>query len=227
MMVTKIILKKLHPALKYAYRWYASTSRTFKYGDIRIKILPGVFHPGLFFSTRTFLEFLQSIDLKSRTVLELGSGTGLIAIYCNKRGAHVTASDISSVAVHNTVENCRSNSASVHVIQSDLFATLTPNSFDIILINPPYYPKKVIEDTDHAWFCGENFQYFIKLFQQLHLADYRGTLYMVLSDDCDDATISKIGNDAGFRFTKVFQKKSFPEENYIFKIDRSGLVHNH
>jgi release factor glutamine methyltransferase len=220
MKAMKILLKKLHPLLKYAYRWYSSATHTFKYGAIKIKILPGVFHPGLFFSTRTFLEFLQSAELKDRTILELGSGTGLMSVYCSKRGAHVTASDINPIAVTNTRQNCLSNSAKVHVVQSDLFMSLNPEEFEMILVNPPYYPKKVTEDVEHAWFCGEDFQYFRKLFQQLHLTNYAGTVYMVLSDDCDQTMIQKIGNESMFTFSKVFERRTFGEVNSIFKISR-------
>jgi release factor glutamine methyltransferase len=220
MTAMKILLKKLHPLLKYAYRWYSSATHTFNYGAIKIKILPGVFHPGLFFSTRTFLEFLQSVELKDRTILELGCGTGLISVYCSKREAHVTASDINPVAVLNTRQNCISNSAIVHVVQSDLFTSLNPHAFEMILVNPPYYPKKVNEDVEHAWFCGEDFQYFRKLFQQLYHANYEGAVYMVLSDDCDQTMIEKIGNDSMFSFSKVFERKTFGEVNSVFKISR-------
>ena len=97
---------------------YLSRERSYRYRDIRMTIRPGVFHPGFFFSTRLLLDFLAQHDLGGKTLLELGAGSGLIAIHSARRGARVTASDINPAAVQSIRENAAANSAELTVVDS-------------------------------------------------------------------------------------------------------------
>ncbi|MEZ4765877.1 MAG: hypothetical protein R3C26_22645 [Calditrichia bacterium] len=36
---------------------YTASERGYRYGDIRIRVKPGVFHPGFFFSTKVLLKY--------------------------------------------------------------------------------------------------------------------------------------------------------------------------
>src|SRR4051812_14048019 len=67
----------------------------------KIKVLKGVFHPKLYFSTQYFYEFLKSQPIRT-SVLELGCGTGVLSMLALRKGAKVTAIDIDSKAVKNT-----------------------------------------------------------------------------------------------------------------------------
>lgn len=218
MAVVKKILNVLHPFLRGLYAWYGKETRSFRYKGISIQIFPGVFHPGLFFSTKIFIKFLEQLDLHNKKVLELGCGTGLISIYCHRRGARVTASDVSQAAVANTVENSEMNQADIRIVHSDLFANISPNDFDIILINPPYYPKEFKSDSDRAWFCGKHFEYFENMFAQLMANDFKGIVYMILSEDCDHQSIETIGKKNGLNFTERFTDTMMGEKNFIFEI---------
>ncbi len=212
-------LKFFHPILKRLARIYLSRPRNYTYQGITIKVLPGVFHPGLFFSTKVFIEYLATINLTNKKVLELGAGSGLISIFCSKQGAQVTASDINTVALEGIQENASLNAANVRVIFSDLFDNLEEMDFNYILINPPYYPRKPKNEEEQAWFCGEDFEYFYKLFKQLknkHLIDC--TILMILSEDCDIEKIKMISSQNQFSFQKILTKRVNSEQNYIFSI---------
>ncbi len=144
MKTVKKILNLFHPVLKPLSAWYLSRVRTYRFLDITVKVYPGVFHPGLFFSTKILLKYLSHLNLRGQRILELGAGTGLISIYCAKKNAaQTTASDISISAISNIKENAALNKATIQTVHSDLFEFISPDDFDIIIINPPFYPRDV------------------------------------------------------------------------------------
>src|ERR1700751_5747181 len=77
--------------------WYLSKERFYRYRSLSLIIFPGVFHPGFFFSTKIFLEYLERIPVAGKKVLELGTGSGLISLAIAKRGGMAYASDISQL----------------------------------------------------------------------------------------------------------------------------------
>ena len=219
-MIKSFIKKLLFPILKSVYNIYASKERNYSYKGINVKIMPGVFHPGFFFSTKILLEYISGFDLLKRTVLELGAGSGLISIYCAKQNAIVTASDINPTSIKNILKNAELNNVKLEVIESDLFDKIEMRKFDFIIINPPYFPKNPGNEEELAWFCGNDFQYFKKLFSQLK--DYKTEetiVLMILSEDCDLQRIASIANENHFSMNIVFQKKVFGESNQIYRID--------
>lgn len=217
--IRKTILNALGPFLKPLATSYLSKPRNCSYENIRIKVHPGIFHPGLFFSTNVLLKFLKKEQLASQKVLELGAGSGLIAIYCSLRGADVTASDISDAAIMNIKENASINNATLTVVKSDLFTSLDPKKFDLIIINPPYYPKDAVTEKDLPWFCGKDFEYFKALFKQMsdHQPMHAKSI-MILSEDCDLSNITRIAKENRFIFEEIHRERKMGELNFIYKI---------
>lgn len=96
-----------------------------------------------------------------RSVLEIGTGTGLLSLVCLANGAKkVVATDINPAAV----ANARYNAARVE-LESNLevrqvdrkdpnaFAVIKPTErFDLILSNPPWEDGKVDQPSDHAFY---------------------------------------------------------------------------
>ncbi|MEI6765814.1 MAG: methyltransferase [Bacteroidota bacterium] len=211
----KISAKFLYPI----FRRYQRRERRWKHGDIVVKIFPGVFHPGLFFSTRFMMEYLSTLELHHKRIHELGAGSGFLSVYCAKAGADVTASDINPSAVKNITENAAINHVDITVLQSDLYMNIPLQQFDIIIINPPYYIKKPANMDERAWFCGEDAEYFRGLFSSIrpYLNDDTQVL-MVLSEDCRTDIISEIGSANGFSLNLQKTKKLITERNYIFRV---------
>lgn len=167
------------------------------------------------------LRYLDTIALENINVLELGAGTGLLSIYCYKRNSNVVATDINPIALKNIEENCKLNNAQIRIVKSDLFECVAPSDFDLILINPPYYPKKIRTENDLAWYCGENFEYFSKLFNQLASSiSPRQQILMILSEDCDLKKIIELGNQSNLKLLQVSMMKNVVETNYIFSIQK-------
>jgi release factor glutamine methyltransferase len=200
-------------------QWYLRKERTYQRNGIEITVWPGVFHPGFFSSTVFLLQYLERTNLKNKTLLELGCGTGFISIATAKMGADVTASDLSRKAIENTLANALGAAVAIQVVHSDLFEQLKGRRFDWIVINPPYYAKKVNSESELAWNCGEDFQYFRKLFSDLkdHLTE-DGQVLMVLTKGCDIETILGIAADHDLLFKKEQTKRVlFDGEDYLFR----------
>ena len=218
----KSLLKSLAFRILYpASEKYLSKERTFNYKGIPIIVFPGVFHPGFFYSTKILLQYLDNIEFKKKYVLELGAGTGLISIFAARKGGYVTASDISLTAVYNIEKNVNMTNANVEVVHSDLFDDIPQRGYDYIIINPPYYQKTPASEKEFAWFGGDDFQYFRKLFSQLTNNFYENTkVIMVLSDEANIEMIKSIAGEFKFLMKEIFHKKTWGEKHFIFKVKR-------
>ena len=199
---------------------YLSKTRVHKWGGIKLEIPPQVFHPGFFSSTQLLLQHISGLSLKNKNFLELGAGSGLIAIQAAKKGALVTATDINPVAIDYLYSNSALNNVILEIIQSNLFAGIPGGIFDIIAINPPYYKKQPVTLQDYAWFCGEYGEYFSGLFSQLagYIHDKTETI-MVLCEGCDIAMIETAADRNGFELQLMLTKQNMLEKNFIYKIE--------
>jgi len=216
-MIRKLI-KIFDPILKWFFQRYYSKPRKYRYQNIEVIVYPEVFPPHFTISTKLLLDFINSIDLKGKNVLELGCGSGIISLLAASKGALVTASDINKTALEALKKASVKNALPVQIINSNLFDKLHEKHFDYIIINPPYYPKAPKNDKQHAWFCGENFEYFEKLFEQLPSYIEHSEVLMILSEDCDLEKISTIAQQYDLKFKKVLEKKVMTETNYIYKV---------
>ncbi len=86
----------------------------------------------------------------ARTVLDIGTGSGCVAVTLQKRLslAAVTATDISEAALAVARRNAALHDAPLEFLQGSLFAPVAGRSFDLIVSNPPYIPTADIESLD-------------------------------------------------------------------------------
>lgn len=122
-----------------------------------IRVLPGVFNPVVFRSGAFFAEFLAReylpSQLKPLSILDLGTGSGVLAVVCAAHGHRVTATDVNPKAV----ECARLNVADhgyeplVDVRDGDLLAPVAGRRFDLILWNPPFFPGQPGTPFEIAW----------------------------------------------------------------------------
>lgn len=113
----------------------------------------GVFAKGgVDFGSRTLIEAMEIPQ--DAQVLDVGCGYGPIGLAAAKlagRG-HVTMIDVNARAVDLARENAELNQVSnVTILESDLFAALKDQKFDVVLTNPPIRAGKSIV---HAIFEG-------------------------------------------------------------------------
>ncbi len=89
-------------------------------------------------------------NFKNCTILDLGTGSGAIAVAIAKNcDAKVTAIDVSKVALSVAEQNAKKNDVRIEFLHSNLFQDLKrKRKFDIIVSNPPYIPSSEIEKLD-------------------------------------------------------------------------------
>ncbi len=73
-------------------------------------------------------------------VLDVGTGSGALALAAARRGARVTAVDVSRRAVCAARLNALRAGLPVRVLRGNLFEPVRGRSFDLVLANPPYVP---------------------------------------------------------------------------------------
>ncbi|HLQ02441.1 MAG TPA: peptide chain release factor N(5)-glutamine methyltransferase, partial [Burkholderiales bacterium] len=83
---------------------------------------------------------LERIPQGSARVLELGTGSGAIAVALAKERPllKIVATDISEAALAVARRNAREHGAAIDFVRSDWFEALGPQGFDLIVSNPPY-----------------------------------------------------------------------------------------
>jgi len=215
------ILRPFAPVINKLARIYTSKERQYSFKNIKVIVKPGVFHPGLFISSKILLNFTDQLELEGKSFLELGAGSGIISILAAKKGAEVYASDISSIAIENIKLNAEKNNVNINVIRSDLFRNIPGIQFDYIIINPPYYQKDPSSDAEYAWYCGTNHEYFIRLFDTI--SDYvnkDSKVFMILSEVCNIKTIKLFGEKKEFSWELIEKKIILGERNYIYRLDK-------
>ena len=102
----------------------------------RIVIEPGMaFGTGRHESTKLMLRMMNAIALEGRSVLDVGCGSGILAIYAAHKGAdRVTAVDSDPLAVEGSRRNFSLNSLdSIALACTDL--THVKGTFDVVLAN--------------------------------------------------------------------------------------------
>lgn len=85
------------------------------------------------------------------SVLDMGTGSGIQAIYAAENASHVLATDIDGLSLKNTLLNARRFNVDdkISVRKSDLFDALKPDErFDVIIASIPYAWN---EKTQHFW----------------------------------------------------------------------------
>ena len=118
---------------------------------------PGVFAP--ISDSRFLADCLREQTLPPRaTVLDLCTGSGILAVTAAQRGARATAVDVSRRAVLTARLNARLNGVRVRALRGDLFGAVGDARFDAIVSNPPYVPAETDElptrGPERAWDAG-------------------------------------------------------------------------
>lgn len=105
--------------------------------EIELLIVPKMsFGTGHHQTTRLVSRLMLELDIKGKEVLDMGTGTGVLAVLAEKRGASaITAIDNFGWAVENTEENAIANGcANITAVHGDA-AVLPGRKFDIVLAN--------------------------------------------------------------------------------------------
>ncbi len=87
-------------------------------------------------TTQLIIEQLFSTELKNKTIIDAGCGSGVLAIAAEKLGAKsILAYDIDHWSVENTIENIELNQCNCITVKQGTIDEVKPEPSDIILAN--------------------------------------------------------------------------------------------
>lgn len=124
--------------------WWIDKNRTretknLSVGGINLRVNKDVFSPDPEMTNSSLILLKSLPDLTGKSVLDIGTGTGILAVYAALNGAStVTAVDIDPNALANAQENVVLHGLQdkVQVLHSNVFDAIT-SKYDLILANLP------------------------------------------------------------------------------------------
>lgn len=180
---------------------------------MRIITLPGAFAP------RSDSHMLAAAvarheGIAGAEVLELGTGSGLVAVAAARAGARaVTAVDVSRRALASAWINARLNGVRVRPRRGDLFAPVAGERFDLVASNPPYLPGDGIprRGSARAWEGGAGGRELIDRICAGVVDHLRpgGTVLLVHSSVCDVQRTVAALDERGLR-AEVIERRRGP-----------------
>jgi ribosomal protein L11 methyltransferase len=128
------------------------------------------------------MNLMLALDLSGKRVLDMGCGTGILAILASKKGAEsITAIDIDEWAYKNTLENVEINNAKniivkqgdVELIKNDKFDVIVANiNRNILLRDMPNY-KQSLNDGGILMLSGFYTQDFVDIKNRAEQLDFK------------------------------------------------------
>ena len=187
----------------------------YRYKGLKLKLHPQVYEP----AEDTFLLAENLAVRKGDIALDMGTGTGIIALLMAQKAEYVLGVDINPIAVRLARENAELNGImNVDFRLSDLFENID-GKFDLITFNAPYLPGKPKELIDFALVGGVNGREVLDRFieeVELHLKP-GGSVQIVQSSITGvDETLQKLEN-AGFKAEVTAKKHVFFEDIILIR----------
>jgi release factor glutamine methyltransferase len=152
--------------------------------------------------------------------LEIGCGSGLIALHAAKAGAEVVAADINPYAVECAKRNAARNNLRIKLLTSDLFEKVE-GYFDAIAFNPPYLPEETRSTSwiEKSWSGGDEGSEIAARFLEeawRHLAP-GGRVYLILSSLGGFMTALKAAKEH-YDSEMMEEKHMFFESIYAYRL---------
>lgn len=177
---------------------------------MRLLHFPGVFYP--LSDSWMLAGQLRRENLAGATVLDLCSGSGMLAVLAALSGAReAVAVDVSRRALLSAAVNAALNGVRVQPHRGDLFGAVPGRRFDVIVSNPPYVPTPAEELPDRglsrAWEAGPDGRVYLDRIcaQAREHLNPGGALLLVHSAICGpDETLARL-HSGGLEAQVVFR----------------------
>lgn len=154
----------------------------------------------------------------AETVLDIGTGTGLISLMIAQRSsAIITGVEIEKNAAEEAVQNVKnskwSNRVSIHHISFQDFAKNSQKKFDLIVSNPPFFSNSLKNTNPHLSLARHNH---LLPFEDIitgakKLLNETGKMSLILPFDSANGFIEKARMENLF-LTRLTEVKPFPDK---------------
>lgn len=153
----------------------------------------------------------------AKTVLDIGAGTGLISLMIAQRSnANITGIEIETNAADEAAQNVKnskwSDRVSIQHISFQDFVTTSPNKFDLIVSNPPFFSNGVKNTNPHLSMARHNHMLpFSDIIEgTIKLLSENGMLSIILPADAAQEFIEKTRSKSLF-LTRLTEVKPFTD----------------
>jgi HemK-related putative methylase len=184
--------------------------------------LPDVLNPVVFRSGELLARTVAASPLAEPTgrALDMGTGTGVGAVFLARRGWRVTAVDLNPEAVRCARINALLNRLEdrIDVRQGDLFGPVQGERFDLILFNPPFFRGEPKGLFDLAWRATDVLERFAAGLSGA-LTD-QGRALLLLSTDGDAAGMLQALEANGLRYEPAVRRDYGNEVMTIYEVRR-------
>lgn len=195
------------------------STRSARAAGFRLTVRPTVFHPRYFLTSEFFADFIDKLDLSGKRVVEIGTGSGVLALAAARAGAkQVIAIDINPNAALSASDNAQLNGYGDRILPvcCNLLSGVAERPlFDVILSSPPSFPGEPKDVADRAWFAGPGYSHIAEMFSAAR-ARLRpgGRFYILLSSDSDLGLLGRMIATNGFS-ARLAKERSIGFESFI------------
>jgi release factor glutamine methyltransferase len=213
----------LGKAMAWGYRLIGKD----RYDDFRLEwidglpfmVTPSVFNPKV---PRTGQFLASQIDSRlvspESEVLDMGTGSGVCAVFAANHARRVVAVDINAAAVRCTLINTLLNHLDhkIEVRHGDLFEPVRGEQFDLVLFNPPFVRATPKDSRDGAWRSSDVAERFAAGLRA-HLKP-GGAALVLLSTFGDGRAFLKEFHNQGFKIDVFAERRFVNERLTLFRL---------
>jgi HemK-related putative methylase len=182
-------------------------------------ITPSVLNPKIHRTGKFFAAQLDSrLVHRDALVLDMGTGSGVCAVFAARQAQRVVAVDINPAAVRCAVINTLLNDLDhkIDVRHGDLFAPVRGERFDRVLFNPPFVRAAPRDHRDRAWRSSDVAERFAAGLGA-HLKP-SGAALVLLSTFGDCAAFLRELHNRGFEIAVHAERRFVNERLTLFRV---------
>jgi len=164
-------------------------------------------------------------------VLDMGTGTGILAVAASKTADFVIGTDINEEALEYARRTAKAKEIkNIEFVRSDLFSYFrrNPMRFDLIIFNPPYLPadkREPAEGSEATTGGKKGYEMIEKFFSEAnrYLTPF-GKILVVFSTLTGKDKVHSILEEYGFNYQKLAEKELFQETLFVYIAEKKDLT---
>jgi HemK-related putative methylase len=179
----------------------------------------------------SFLILKEIKNFAKGDVLDMGTGTGVLAIEASKFADTVIGADVNADALDIARQNAKaSGRKNIRFVKSDLFSYFKtePMLFDLMIFNPPYLPEDVREPAESAVETTggkKGYELLERFFSQS--SEYLkpdGKILVLFSTLTGTDKVHSIIEERAFNYQKLAEEPLFGENLLVYVAEKSELL---